>query len=65
MGPGAEVLWQAGGNMTISKTSRLIAPALHGRPPPVRVKLRRMNADLAKAHPPDGDGGKLASGGSD
>src|SRR4051812_41433807 len=42
--------------MMISKTSKLIAPALHGRPPPVRVKLRRMNADMAKAHPPDGDG---------
>jgi hypothetical protein len=25
------------------------------RRPPVRVKLRRINADLAKAHPPDGE----------
>ena len=26
------------------------------RPPPVRVKLQRLNCNLAKAHPPDGDG---------
>ena len=26
------------------------------RPPPVRVKLQRLSSNLAKAHPPDGDG---------
>lgn len=26
------------------------------RPPPVRIKLRRLNAELAKAHPPNGEG---------
>ena len=54
-GPRA-VLWQAGGNMTISKTGNPVAASTNGRPPPVRVKLQRINAGLAKAHPPDGNG---------
>jgi hypothetical protein len=54
-GPSA-VLWQAGGNMTISKTGNRVAVSSNGRPAPVRVKLQRINANLARAHPPDGDG---------
>ena len=54
-GPGA-VLWLAGGNMTISKTGNRVAVSSNGRPAPVRVKLQRINANLARAHPPDGDG---------
>ena len=44
--------------MTISKTGNPVAASTNGRPPPVRVKLQRINANLAKAHPPDG-GGKV------
>ena len=42
--------------MTISKTGNPIAPSTNGRPAPVRVKLQRINASFAKAHPPDGQG---------
>ena len=42
--------------MTISKTGNPIAPSTNGRPAPVRVKLQRINAGFAKAHPPDGQG---------
>ena len=42
--------------MTISKTGNPVAASTNGRPPPVRVKLQRINAGLAKAHPPDGNG---------
>jgi hypothetical protein len=41
--------------MTASGT-KTIAPRSVGRPEPVRVRLQRINAALAKAHPPDGDG---------
>src|SRR5437870_5768538 len=54
-GPRA-VIRQAGGNMTISKTGNPIAPSTNGRPAPVRVKLQRINAGFAKAHPPNGQG---------
>jgi hypothetical protein len=42
--------------MTISKTGNPVAASTHGRPAPVRVKLQRINASLARAHPPDGNG---------
>jgi hypothetical protein len=42
--------------MTISKTGNRVAVSSNGRPAPVRVKLQRINANLARAHPPDGDG---------
>ena len=42
--------------MTMSKTGNPIAPSTNGRPAPVRVKLQRINAGFAKAHPPDGQG---------
>jgi len=42
--------------MTISKTGNPIAPSTNGRPAPVRVKLQRINAGFAKAHPPNGQG---------
>jgi hypothetical protein len=50
------VLRQGGSNLTISKTGNRVTPSSNGRPAPVRVKLHRINANLAKAHPPDGDG---------
>jgi hypothetical protein len=37
------------------KSVKYIAPS-DGRPQPVRVRLERINCDLAKAHPPDGEG---------
>jgi hypothetical protein len=47
--------------MTTSKTGNPIpiAASPNGRPAPVRVKLQRINAGLAKAHPPGGKDGKL------
>src|SRR5439155_9631736 len=42
--------------MTMSKTGNTVSASSNGRPAPVRVKLQRINANLAKAHPPDGDG---------
>jgi hypothetical protein len=42
--------------MTTSKTGNPVAASTHGRPAPVRVKLQRINASLARAHPPDGNG---------
>src|SRR5438876_2069174 len=42
--------------MTISKTGNPIARSTNGRPAPVHVKLQRINASFAKAHPPDGQG---------
>src|SRR4029077_12449291 len=39
------------------KVAKLTAPISgSARPPPVRVRLQRVNANLAKAHPPDGEG---------
>ena len=42
--------------MTISKTGNPITASSNGRPAPVRVKLQRISANFAKAHPPDGHG---------
>jgi hypothetical protein len=39
--------------MTAKSNVPIGAAASVARRPPVRVKLRRINADLAKAHPPD------------
>src|SRR5687768_6059581 len=40
-----------------TKSGKSVASISHStRVPPVRVKLQRVNANLAKAHPPDGDG---------
>jgi hypothetical protein len=41
---------------TMTKTNNAMTPVANqpGRPP-VRVKLRRVNANLAKAYPPDGE----------
>jgi hypothetical protein len=50
------VLRQGGSNLTISKTGNRVTPSSNGRPAPVRVKLHRINANLARAHPPDGYG---------
>jgi hypothetical protein len=46
--------WQANQNM-IAACLPSIAPS-DGRPQPVRVRLQRISCDLAKAHPPDGQG---------
>src|SRR2546422_16209 len=40
--------------MTMSKTGNTVSASSNGRPAPVRVKLQRINANLAKAHPRDG-----------
>jgi hypothetical protein len=40
-----------------SKSAKAVVPIRDAaRPPPVRVKLQRVHASLAKAHPPDGEG---------
>ena len=41
--------------MTAKSNIPIGAAASVARRPPVRVKLRRISADLAKAHPPDGE----------
>ncbi len=41
----------------MSASSNPLTPVAHQlRRPPVRVKLRRVHANLAKAYPPDGQG---------
>ena len=58
MGPRARTaLCQAGGDLMTRKPEKSMARISDAaRPPPVRVKLQRVNCNLAKAHPPDGDG---------
>ncbi len=43
--------------MTSKKSGRAVATVVESaRPKRVRVKLQRVNANLAKSHPPDGEG---------
>ena len=50
------VVCQDGDYRMTNKTNNSLTPVAHqpGRPP-VRVKLRRINANFAKAYPPDGE----------
>jgi hypothetical protein len=55
--PASAVLCQSGGDFMTRKPAKSMAPTSDAaRAPPVRVKLQRLNCNLAKAHPPDGDG---------
>jgi hypothetical protein len=42
-------------NVMARKSAKVIPPS-EGRPQPVRVRLERINCNLAKAHPADGNG---------
>jgi hypothetical protein len=51
-----EVVCQDGERRMTNKTNNSLAPlADQPRRPPVRVKLRRVRANLARAYPPDGE----------
>jgi hypothetical protein len=50
------VVCQDGDNRMTNETDHSLTPtAKQPRRPPVRLKLRRVNANLAKAYPPDGE----------
>ena len=43
--------------MTSKKSGGDVATVIEGgRPPPVQVRLQRLNCNVAKSHPPDGEG---------